>query len=434
MVEVLLSEGARGAAASRFRARPMTPTPSATEPPPTPPRPLAPGETASPTAPAAPATPALAGLVLPGPSARERVAGVAVGARAAILLRRAGCAKVVSPGAAETLGPRAGAIEPTDALPASGRALVVAGDLAFDKALLERLANAPEGTVSVARGPSGSGAPGFVAAVPVALARELVAAHARGGLEATGAALPADARSESPPGLLVAAATPADRSAATRAILRATGKAVDGPLTRLFERRISQGISRLFLPLPVSPNLMTTVSLGIGLTGAGLLATTETWTRVIGAATFVFATIVDGCDGEIARSKLLESEFGRLYDTAVDIVVNACVFLGIAVGVWREFQGVPEVWNATILLVAGGVLAMAAVESVRRLLPSPPPGSGVARVQEWAERFATLEWCYLVLGLSAIGQLPFFFWGAAIGANVFAVIYLVLGVLSWLRA
>src|SRR5262249_11328873 len=163
---------------------------------------------------------------------------------------------------------------------------------------------------------------GFVLAGPVGLARDVARAHESApegsGVEAALAAIPAGARREAAPGLLLPAATRDERAAATRAILRATGKSVDGPLTRLFQRRISQGISRVLLPLPVSPNLMTTVSLAIGLAGAGLLATTETPTRVLGAATFVFATIVDGCDGEIARSKLLESEFGRLYDTAVD--------------------------------------------------------------------------------------------------------------------
>jgi hypothetical protein len=67
---------------------------------------------------------------------------------------------------------------------------------------------------------------------------------------------------------------------------------------------------------------------------------------------------------------------------------------------------------------------------VRRLAPAPREGSGIARVQEWAERFATMEWCYLVLALALVEQLPFFFWGAAIGANVFAAIYFVLGMVS----
>ncbi len=209
---------------------------------------------------------------------------------------------------------------------------------------------------------------------------------------------------------------------------------MDGPLTRLFERRISQTISGALLAHPVSPNVMTTVSFAIGLTGAGLLATTDYTLRVIGAALFVFATIVDGCDGEIARAKFLESSFGKNYDTAVDIVVNAAVFLGIGAGTWRELGGIADVQAAALALVAGGVLAMASVESVRRF--SPPRASSshtLTRARVWLEWFATVEWCYLVLGLALLGQLPFFFFGAAVGANVFAVIYLVLGVVAWRR-
>jgi phosphatidylglycerophosphate synthase len=225
----------------------------------------------------------------------------------------------------------------------------------------------------------------------------------------------------------------AARAAATRAVLRATGKPVDGPLTRLFERRISQTISSVLLAWPVSPNAMTTVSLGIGLTGAALLATTDYTLRVVGAALFVFATIVDGCDGEIARSKFLESGFGKLYDTSVDIAVNAAVFVALGVGTWRELQGVAEVRSAALLLVAGGILAMAVVESVRRLAPVVGPGSLLGRAQAWVEWFATVEWCYIVLGLALIDELPFFFFGAAIGANVFAAVFLAIGVLAWLR-
>src|SRR5262245_3419974 len=86
----------------------------------------------------APAPPAPVGALVPGPGAGERVAGVAVGARAAILLRRAGCARVVvAPGERERLGPRAPFVEAGE-VPAEGRVLLVAGEVVFDRAVLER--------------------------------------------------------------------------------------------------------------------------------------------------------------------------------------------------------------------------------------------------------------------------------------------------------
>src|SRR5262249_53836862 len=143
------------------------------------------------------------------------------------------------------------------------------------------------------------------------------------------------------------------------------------------------------------------------------------------------ATIVDGCDGEIARAKLLESPWGKVYDTGVDIAVNLAVFAGVAVGVYRELAGAPEVGLALLAMVGGGALAMAVVASVRRLLPAPPPAWGRGRVDGWIERFAPLEWCYLLLAFAGAGRLAFCFFGAAIGANVFALSYLALGVVAW---
>jgi CDP-L-myo-inositol myo-inositolphosphotransferase len=373
----------------------------------------------------------LLGLLVPGDSALERVAGVEVTKRAAIVLRRAGCTAVAVSAPAEVRStlerdPRVGALAAVESLGDDPTAVAM-GDVAFPVGLVEELrARAGAGAAVAANGS------GLVFVGPGPAARKLLREHERGGVAAATAALgPGTVRVESP--ALLETQGSAARAAATRAVLRATGKPVDGPLTRLFERRISQTISSVLLAWPVSPNAMTTVSLGIGLTGAALLATTDYTLRVVGAALFVFATIVDGCDGEIARSKFLESGFGKLYDTSVDIAVNAAVFVALGVGTWRELQGVAEVRSAALLLVAGGILAMAVVESVRRLAPVVGPGSLLGRAQAWVEWFATVEWCYIVLGLALIDELPFFFFGAAIGANVFAAVFLAIGVLAWLR-
>jgi phosphatidylglycerophosphate synthase len=329
--------------------------------------------------------------------------------------------------------PRTSWVEAVSALPAS-IGVVVAGDVAFLADLVRSaLTESRAGTVTaIARCERG-----FVLASGAEPVARVTAAFGTGGLGATLEAISTPAAITTPTAAvapILPAATAEERRAATSAVLRATGKAVDGPLTKLFERRISQAISSVLLPFPVSPNVVTTVSLAIGLTGAALLASTSYELRVIGAAVFVFATIVDGCDGEIARSKLLESPFGKVYDTAVDIVVNAAVLVGLGVGIWRELGGVPEIVHAVALLITGGFFAMAVVETVRRVSPPASPGSVLFRAQAWLERFATLEWCYLVLGLALVDQLPFFLFGAAVGANVFALVYLTLGVVAWRRA
>lgn len=371
----------------------------------------------------------LVGLVLPGREAREKVAGVPLVSRATILLRRAGCETVVldreSAFGLEPLPERADLLIVPE-LPRARRFLVVAGDVVFGRGALERLL-AREGDRAILA----ANEAGFVLLAPADLAGRVARAFSTGGV--AGARSVCDGVSTLEVSDLYPATSERERAAATTRLLRATGKAEDGPLTRLFERRISQAISACLLPFPVSPNTITTVSLLIGLAGAALLSFTGYEARVAGSALFLFATIVDGCDGEVSRVKLLESRFGKVYDTAVDIVVNLAVFLAIALGVSRELDGVVEVRAGALFLVLGGALSMLVVESLRRLLPTPPPGSALARVHAWVERFATLEWSYFVLALSLVNQLPLFFFGAAVGANIFALTYVAFGVATWLR-
>ena len=120
-------------------------------------------------------------------------------------------------------------------------------DVVFDKVLVDRLlASAREGAPALER--CGSA---FVLAGDSSVARMLLSARDKGMLDGALSAIGGDS-AEHGTGLLLPASTKAERRAATRAILRSTGKAVDGPLTRLFERRISQAITRVLLPLPLA--------------------------------------------------------------------------------------------------------------------------------------------------------------------------------------
>ena len=51
----------------------------------------------------------------------------------------------------------------------------------------------------------------------------------------------------------------------------------------------------------------------------------------IGAIILQSATILDRCDGEVARIKLRESKFGQWFDTALDQLSYFSMFLGISI-------------------------------------------------------------------------------------------------------
>lgn len=129
-------------------------------------------------------------------------------------------------------------------------------------------------------------------------------------------------------------------------IIRRTGKAADGIVSRWINRPISQRLSLLLLRLPgarphhgtlltiVAAMLMFAAFLWGG--GSGLM-----W----GGLFFQLASILDGTDGEMARATFRSSNFGAALDSWVDMATNLLFCAGIATNLLlggRELLG----WTA----------------------------------------------------------------------------------------
>ena len=61
---------------------------------------------------------------------------------------------------------------------------------------------------------------------------------------------------------------------------------------------------------------------------------------VAGAALFHLYSILDGCDGEIARAKQLQTTFGERLDTFCDFIASLFFVIGLAIGLDRMTQGI----------------------------------------------------------------------------------------------
>ena len=66
--------------------------------------------------------------------------------------------------------------------------------------------------------------------------------------------------------------------------------------------------------------------------GAFFLAQPSQVWQVLGSLLFLLSTIMDGCDGEIARLTFQESAFGAKLDLITDNVVHLVLFPSIALG------------------------------------------------------------------------------------------------------
>jgi CDP-L-myo-inositol myo-inositolphosphotransferase len=128
--------------------------------------------------------------------------------------------------------------------------------------------------------------------------------------------------------------TPADRRRAEHTLVSlAARKPLDGPVSRLVNRRFSGPISLLLLRAGVSPGAATVATFLFALAAAAVLALGAVWPAalVLGGILVQLASILDGVDGEIARASLRSSPFGGFLDSVLDRAADAAVLAALAV-------------------------------------------------------------------------------------------------------
>ena len=110
---------------------------------------------------------------------------------------------------------------------------------------------------------------------------------------------------------------------------RLRGKTSDGPVSRYLNRPLSIRISHRLARFPITPNQISLISFLLCLVAAWLFAIGGYVTLALGGLTAQFASIIDGCDGEIARLKFLKSDFGGWFDAVLDRYADALLLFGL---------------------------------------------------------------------------------------------------------
>ena len=101
-------------------------------------------------------------------------------------------------------------------------------------------------------------------------------------------------------------------------------------------RRISIPISRRIIPFPITPNMVSLFTLGVSFAAGVFLALGGYWNMLTGAVLSWFSSVLDGCDGEVARLKLQESAFGCWLETICDNLYYLFIFGGLTIGLVRS--------------------------------------------------------------------------------------------------
>jgi phosphatidylglycerophosphate synthase len=196
-------------------------------------------------------------------------------------------------------------------------------------------------------------------------------------------------------------------------------------MARHFERRISLQIVRHLASTAVTPNQITVFSVAVGLLGAPFFLSALWPWQTVGAVLFLLHSILDGCDGELARLKFQESRFGGVIDYWGDNVVHIVVFAFMAIG-WSLAVAAP--WP----LLLGAAAALGNLGSawfvywrmMREKAGSGPLFTSVSKVPD--ERLARLldaasrrDFIYLVVILALFGKSNWFLILASVGAPIF---------------
>src|ERR1043166_8436506 len=117
-------------------------------------------------------------------------------------------------------------------------------------------------------------------------------------------------------------------------------KPQDGFVSRFLNRPISSRITRLLVKLPVHPSAFTASIFVLPVISAVFLVRGDYLSVLLGAAIFQLFSILDGCDGEIARTKNLESKFGERLDNICDFLGSLIFVLALGSGLNHFKEGV----------------------------------------------------------------------------------------------
>jgi 1L-myo-inositol 1-phosphate cytidylyltransferase / CDP-L-myo-inositol myo-inositolphosphotransferase len=212
-------------------------------------------------------------------------------------------------------------------------------------------------------------------------------------------------------------------------LLQSLIKETEGFMSRHVERRISLALSRRLASTRVTPNAMTLVSVAVGLAGAGLFLSSRPGVELVGALLVLAHSILDGCDGELARLKFQESRFGGVMDFWGDNVVHSALFGAIAAE-WSRSAG--EGWP--LLLGAAAIVGtlLSAVFVYRHTMAqvregplftsvSREPGSPFSRM---ADALARRDFLYLLVLLTLLGKSHWFLALAAGGSPIYFLLLL----------
>ena len=174
----------------------------------------------------------------------------------------------------------------------------------------------------------------------------------------------------------------------------------------------------LFVRARIPANGVTFLSMLSGVLGGVFFALGTPAAMVWGAAGFLMANLLDECDGKVARLTNSASKLGALLDTVADCIVHIALFLGLGIGLHRQFPHSPFLFLGSAA-AAGSFLSF--VMDVGGITPWQAPSSPANKGDRlaWVTEWLRIDFSLIVLASAFLGHLSWVVWAGALGVFCF---------------
>jgi phosphatidylglycerophosphate synthase len=195
-----------------------------------------------------------------------------------------------------------------------------------------------------------------------------------------------------------------------------------GLVARWLNKPVSFRITRYLLcRLPVTPNQVTIGAGLIGLVGCAFIATGRYAAVVAGFALAHLQSVLDGCDGELARVRFQQSAIGEWLDTLTDDALNLALCAALGLALRTPARGGPPA--GPLLAAAAAAMLLFYNVVAYRELRRQGEGGEVLKVRWWFARGKDMK---ALAGRARSGPAAFLY---NLGRrDVFVLVWLVLAI------
>ena len=182
---------------------------------------------------------------------------------------------------------------------------------------------------------------------------------------------------------------------------------------------LNSALARILVPgfvrLRVSANAITGLSLFSGLLGAWYLSRGSGRAILCGAVLFLLSCLLDECDGKVARQTNTCSSLGALLDTVTDFIVHLFFFVGLGLGLERQF---PQHHALLLGWIAGAGIALSSLLDLTGVSRWNPPSHSSQPCEnklEWVKLWFQVDFSVLVVISALLRQMSWILWAGSLG-------------------